>query len=130
MSSVKRNVELPTEAVDAILREVQKGRLPDAEKFTQTYHLPPSTASVDNLVRFCKNRHGDTPFLVAARYGQMDLLKKFHEELSVPLYERNMDGKTALHEAAQHGQVSSAHYLIEAGMDVDCIKRADWSVGH
>ena len=126
---MKKQLVIPTAAVDAVLREIQKGRLPDVEKFSQTYHLPPFIL-VDNLVGSCKNRHGDTPFLVAARHGQVELLKMLHKEISVPLYERNMDGKTALHEAAQHGQVSSAHYLIEAGIDVDCFKRADWLVGH
>ena len=129
MSSMKEQLVVPPEAVDAVLREIQKGRLPDVEKFSQTYHFPPST-SVDNLVRSCKNRHGDTPFLIAARHGQVELLKTLHDKIAVPLYERNMDGKTALHEAAQHGQVSSAHYLIEAGIDVDCLKRADWLVDH
>lgn len=129
MSSMKKQLVIPTAAVDAVLREIQKGKLPDVEKFSQTYHLPPSI-SLNNLVGSCKNRHGDTPFLVAARHGQVELLKTLREEISVPLYERNTDGKTALHEAAQHGQVSSAHYLIEAGIDVDCLKRADWSVGY
>ena len=118
----------PTEAVNALLREIQHGNFPDMEKFSQTYHLPPST-SVDSLAT-CSNRYGDTPFLVAARHGQVDLLMKLHDEFDVPVHHSNADGKNALHEAAQHGQVDSSHYLIRAGAHVDSLKRADWSVSH
>lgn len=126
MTSRKRKQALPIEAVNAFLREVQQGNLPDVGKFSQTYHLPPSV-SLESLVT-CSNRHGDTPFLVAARHGQVELLKKLHDEFGIPIHHSNDDGKNALHEAAQHGQVDSAHFLIGAGLPVDCIKRADWSV--
>ena len=126
MSSRKRKQALPTVAVNALLREIQQGHLPDVERFSQTYRLPPST-SVESLVT-CSNRHGDTPFLVAARYGQVDLLKRLHDDYGIPVHHSNDDGKNALHEAAQHGQVDSAHFLIGAGLNVDCLKRADWSV--
>ena len=126
MTTRKVKQALPTEAVNAFLREIQQGNLPEVEKLRQTYHLPPST-SMDDLVT-CTNRHGDTPFLVAARHGQVDLLRKLHGEFGIPCHHSNLDGKNALHESAQHGQVGSAHFLIESGVPVDCLKRADWSV--
>ena len=127
MSSSRKNKQaLPTEAVNALLREVQQGNLPDVEKFSQTYCLPPSTSS-ESLVT-CTNRHGDTPFLVAARHGQVELLRRLHNDYGIPVHHSNADGKNALHEAAQHGQVDSAHYLVAAGAHVDSLKRADWLV--
>ena len=126
MSSRKNKQALPTEAVNAILREVQQGNFPDVEKFRQTYRLPPST-SAESLIT-CINRHGDTPFLVAARHGQVELLRRLHHDYGIPIHHSNSDGKNALHEAAQHGQVDSAHYLIATGAHVDALKRADWSV--
>ena len=126
MSSRKNKQSLPTEAVNAVLREIQQGKFPDVEKFCQTYRLPPSTLA-ESLVT-CTNCHGDTPFLVAARHGQVELLRRLHNDYSVPVHHSNTDGKNALHEAAQHGQVNSAHFLIAAGAHVDALKRADWSV--
>ena len=126
MSSKKSKQALPTEAVNALLRGIQYGSFPDLEKFRQTYRLPPSI-SVESLVT-CTNCHGDTPFLVAARYGQVEMLKRLHHNYVIPVHHSNTDGKNALHEAAQYGQVDSAHYLISAGANVDSLKRADWSV--
>lgn len=126
MSAELLKQALPTEAVNAFLREIQQGKLPEVGKFSLTHHLPPST-TLDDLVT-CSNRHGDTPFLVAARNGQVDLLRRLRDDFGVPIHHSNLDGKNALHEAAQHGQVDSAHFLIEAGVHVDCLKRADWLV--
>lgn len=126
MSSRKNKEALPTEAVNALLREIQQGIFPDVEKFRQTYRLPPSTTT-ESLVT-CTNRHGDTPFLVAARHGQVELLRRLHHDYSIPIHHSNTDGKSALHEAAQHGQIDSAHFLIAAGAHVDALKKADWSV--
>lgn len=126
MSSRRNKQSLPTEAVNALLREIQQGNFPDVEKFRQTYRLPPST-SAESLVT-CTNCHGDTPFLVAARYGQVELLRRLHNDYDIPVHHSNTDGKNALHEAAQYGQVNSAHFLIAAGARVDTLKRADWSV--
>ena len=39
----------------------------------------------------------------------------------------NLDGKTALHEAAQHGQLKAIKLLLDAGCRVDSLKRSDWS---
>ena len=76
----------------------------------------------------CANKHGDTPFLIAARHGHWELLRKLFAEHGVSLEHTNTDGKGALHEAAQNGHTSCANFLIQAGACVDCLKRADWSV--
>ena len=120
-----KKLQLPPELVNFFLREVQQGTLPDATKLSQHHSFQGSTR---DLV-MCTNKHGDTPFLVAARHGHWELLKTLFGEYGVHLEHTNTDGKTALHEAAQNGHTSCANYLLQAGACVDCLKKADWSVG-
>lgn len=110
---------------NAFLRQVQQGELPDLEGFSQ---LHGSGAGHYRDLLVCSNRHGDTPLLVAARHGHVDVLKKLIETFRIPVEHTNKDGKTALHEAAQNGQVAAINYLIKTGARVDCLKRADWLV--
>lgn len=56
----------------------------------------------------------------------MSLLEVLHKEHGVSLEQRNSDGKTALHEAAQSGQEECIQYLAREGAVVDALKRADW----
>jgi len=121
----------PLQLVNAFLRQIQKGRLPDCQeiellcKNVSSEALPcPSFESVINTV----NKKGDSAFLVAARHGHVDLLRILHIDHGVPLEHSNSDGKTALHEAAQGGQTGSVEYLVGEGADVDALKRADWCV--
>ena len=113
--------------MNSFLREIQQGNIPDVPKLSENHHIPFSP-SLEDMLMTATNRHGDTPLLVAARCGQLQLLKQFHVDYGVPLSQSNSDGKTALHEAAQSGQVECVRYLIQAGASVDCIKRADWLV--
>ena len=41
--------------------------------------------------------------------------------------QRNLEFKTALHEAAQFGQSEAVRLLLRAGAQVDSLKRADWT---
>ena len=118
--------------VNAFLREIQRGTLPDVLHL-QRQHAPstPSTSSPAHFFSLqaflgSSNRHGDTAFLVAAREGHVALLEVLHGEHGVPLEQRNADGKTALHEAAQSGQISAIRYLLTQGAVLDALKRADW----
>ena len=120
-----KKLQLLPELVNFFLREVQQGTLSDATKLSQHFNFQ---GSIRDLI-MCTNKHGDTPFLMAARHGHCRLLQTLFEEYGVPLEHTNTDGKTALHEAAQNGHTSCANYLIQAGACVDCLKRADWSVG-
>ena len=115
---------LSPQVVNSFLREVQEGNLPDLAGFLQS-HSSPGTPG-DLLM--CVNKHGDTPLLVAARHGHLDLLRRLLEDYKVPLEHTNTDGKTALHEVAQNGHVECADYLVQSGARVDCLKRADWLV--
>ena len=119
-----KELQIPPELVSFFLREIQQGTLPDATKLSQFYHFQGSTG---DLI-MCANKHGDTPFLIAARHGHWELLRKLFAEYGVSLEHTNTDGKSALHEAAQNGHTSCANFLIQAGACVDCLKRADWSV--
>ena len=41
--------------------------------------------------------------------------------------QRNLEFKTALHEAAQTGHHEAVRLLLESGAEVDSLKRADWT---
>lgn len=113
--------------VKGFLREIQQGRLPD---ITHMQRLHPcstdhSPLTLDALLN-SSNKHGDTPFLVAARAGHASLLETMYRQHGVSLEHRNADGKTALHEAAQNGRDQCIEYLVRQGAKVDALKRADW----
>ena len=115
-----RKEGLPPELVNAVLRAVQNGALPAVSSLAQSYQIQQAD------ILMCSNKHGDTPFLVAARHGHVSLLREMHVHHGVSLQHTNSDGKTALHEAAQNGQIEAIGYLVEGGSDVDSLKRADW----
>lgn len=120
----------PLPLMDAFLREVQQGRIPDVTLLQAHHHsCPPSPRPPWDLRAFLtgSNKHGDTPFLVAARAGHVTLLEVLHRQHSVPLEQRNADGKTALHEAAQNGRDWCIQFLAGQGVVVDALKRADWT---
>lgn len=111
--------------VNAFLREIQQGRLPDVTQIQR--HSNPAPLPLDAFLT-CSNRHGDTPFLVAAREGHVTLLEVLHRQYGMPLEHQNVDGKTAMHEAAQSGQGRCIAFLVSQGAKVDALKRADWWV--
>lgn len=118
----------PPHLVRAFLREVQNGVLPDPRELCERLKIPPNsgrTLEICSLV-MCTNKNGDTPLLTAARYGQLRVLETLHEEYGVPLEHTNVDGKTALHEAAQGGHLECVNFLIRVGANVDSLKKADW----
>ena len=122
--------KVPPELVQAYLRAVQHGGLPDPRELCERLHVqrgsgpPVQTADLVMIT----NSHGDTPFLTAARHGHVELLRRLHTEFGTPLEHTNTDGKTALHEAAQGGHVECVRYLVKSGAHVDSLKRADWFV--
>ena len=113
-----------TEAISGFLKEIQHGNLPDMNTLVGKYGLKSFPNFEDLLV--CSNRHGDTPLLLAAKHGYIDILRTIYENFSVSLEHCNIDGKRALHEAAQNGRTECVQYLIEAGSSVDPLKKADW----
>lgn len=119
----------PAALVNAFLREIQQGHLPDVPHLLGLHPCSPNQPplTLDALLN-SSNKHGDTPFLVAARAGHTSLLEEMHRQHGVPLEHGNFDGKTALHEAAQNGQDQSIQYLVRRGAKVDPLKKADWWV--
>lgn len=123
------NISLSSTLVNAFLREIQQGHLPDVVHLQRLHPscADPSPLSLEPFLT-CSNKHGDTALLVAAREGHVALLDVLHRQHGVPLGHRNSDGKTALHEAAQSGQERCIEYLVREGAMVDALKRADWWV--
>ena len=121
--------ELPAVFVRAFLREIQRGVFPDPRELCARLRLGPPTMETvvaTNGLAMCANKHGDTALLTAARCGQLQLLRTLLAEHGVPLEHTNVDGKTALHEAAQGGHVECVRFLVGSGAQVDSLKKADW----
>ena len=106
-----------------ILKCVQNGDISALKRIIDTCNEELDAPSV------CSTKSGDTVAIFAARYGRLDILRYVYTSAGVSLLERaNVDGKRALHEAAQHGHLSCVKFLLSCGVDVDSLKRADWYV--
>jgi ankyrin repeat protein len=65
---------------------------------------------------------GETPFWCCAKCGPIKLLKMLVEQGANPNISRITDGATALHMAAQNGNIDICRYLVEeCGLDVNAI---------
>ena len=71
-------------------------------------------------------RSGDSLLHVAVHHGHLHVLEWLHEIHGFDLEQVNMEGKRALHEAAQAGQLSCLQYLLQKHVTIDALKRADW----
>ena len=74
-------------------------------------------------------RSGDSLMHILARLGRTCilnlLLKRYDKNLN--LEPTNLEGKRPLHEAAQFGKYDIVAILLKNGVQVDPIKRADWT---
>ena len=100
------------------LRVVQRGDLSEIQK----------QVSKDRTLLYSSNKLGDSPLLVAARHGHAHILEFLADECQISLSQTNADGKSALHEAACTEQPACIRYLLTKNVDIDPLKRADWSV--
>ena len=79
-------------------------------------------------------KSGDTVSIVAARFGQVAILHYLTSVIEDPdqrklvLEQTNRNGKRPIHEAAQNGQLECLQFLIDQGVDVNCMKQQDWWV--
>ena len=73
-------------------------------------------------------RSGDTILHFVVRHGHLDILRWLTETQGADLEQANLDAKRSLHEAAQISQIPCLKYLLEKGVTVDPLKRADWLV--
>ncbi|XP_025155021.1 ankyrin repeat domain-containing protein 16 isoform X2 [Harpegnathos saltator] len=97
-----------------------------------------SVAAARRLERYgihdwCDFRHsdsGDTALHVAARAGNMNVVKYLCEQFDMQAFKidvTNKDMKRPSHEAAQFVQEDVLKYLLENGASVDALKRGDWT---
>lgn len=78
-------------------------------------------------INFVYKKSGDTPLILASRYGHASLVSFLIDNGGI-IEHRNNDGKTALHDAAQGGHLECVNVLLQSKAQVDVLKRADWYV--
>lgn len=86
--------------------------------------------SSQDILSYINQKHkksGDNAAIMAARFGRLDVLEILHRN-GMDFEQRNDDGKRALHEAAYNSHLDCVKFLIGVGVDIDCLKRADWYV--
>ena len=84
-----------------------------------------SKHSKTSLMNYSHSKSGDTLIHILCRIGQTQILSILSDQ-GFALEVENFDGKTPLHDAAQAGQYDCVRFLLETGVKVDALKRADW----
>jgi ankyrin repeat protein len=71
--------------------------------------------------------HGSTPFCLASCHGQLDVVKFLLEkDYALNLELRNLDGQTALYQAACRGNLE-VEFLVTNGANVDAVNNKGFS---
>ena len=91
--------------------------------FKELCNIDDATTTIINYVY---KKSGDSPLLLAARYGHKDLLE-FLLRNGVDMEHKNLDGKRALHEACFSGCLKCVEILLEQNVVVDPLKHGDWT---
>ncbi|KAG5889546.1 hypothetical protein JTB14_024954 [Gonioctena quinquepunctata] len=74
------------------------------------------------------NKTGDTILHCSARLGHTNIIHYLLSNFIPNAVDcKNLDDKTALHEAAQFSQFECCKILLEYGANVNALKRADWT---
>ena len=102
-----------------ISRAIQTGNLDYFLNCLKSEH------SKTSLMNYSHAKSGDTLVHIVSRMGQTQILSVLWEH-GFALEVDNFDGKRPLHEAAQSGHYDCVRFLLEAGVKVDALKRADW----
>lgn len=103
-----------------VLQAAQTGDIEAVKKAVIEYD------SEHREISMCRNKAGDTPMLLAARHGHLELLKYLHKDVGLSIEQANFDHKRSLHEAAGASQLSCMQYLLRNNAEVNSLKRADW----
>lgn len=112
-------IEKDTYSQTPCLKFAVEGNLDEMRKLVN------SASEKKDILNFVHKNSGDTPLILAARFGHEHVVS-FLLENGSNIELRNIDGKTALHDAAQHGNLQCLEVLLESGAMVDALKRADW----
>ena len=92
--------------------------------------LKANGGGVEAVTSLCNPKTGDNVLHALCRYGGRPDMFEFIVDLcgdGAILGLGNFDGKTPLHEAAQCKNEPVVAYLLERGVEVDALKRADWT---
>lgn len=100
-------------------------RLVQANKREEFISMIDSNTHGEAILNCVHMKSGDTPIVVAARHGHLDLIKSLLLR-GVDIEQRNKDLKRALHEAAAGSHLHCVKFLLSQSAEVDCLKRADW----
>lgn len=105
---------------DNLRKRAQKGNCINFVKYIEETYTGLSILSTFNPTS------GDTLLLHSVRNGDLELLQWLHEHAHLQLERTNFEGKAAIHEAAQFGELECLRYLIRNGVSINPLKRADW----
>ncbi|GAB6029922.1 Ankyrin repeat domain-containing protein 16 [Chamberlinius hualienensis] len=111
-----------------LLEIVRCGDVDNLNKYINVH----KTQCIGRLCNWCNNNYhcksGDSLAHIAARCGHVNILSCLKKELAYYNFEQaNFDGKRPIHEAAQSGHAECLRYLISLNVDINCLKKADWT---
>ena len=101
------------------LKLIQDGKITDFMDLLNSCEDPRSVMNSKH------RKSGDNTAIVASRFGRLHVLEILHRN-GMDFEQWNDDGKRALHEAAYGSHLDCVKFLIDLGVEVDCLKRADW----
>ena len=115
------------ENIKSLLTLANSGDLTNLSIKLDDYLTMTTNARVHDIVHL---KSGDGLIHILARCGHVDCLNFLLTKTKVFVDQRNLEDKTALHEAAQFGQDKAVEILLQHGGQVDSLKRADWTPPH
>eukprot|EP00092_Neocalanus_flemingeri_P015085 GFUD01016296.1.p1 GENE.GFUD01016296.1~~GFUD01016296.1.p1 ORF type:complete len:368 (+),score=151.48 GFUD01016296.1:51-1154(+) len=112
------------EEIKSLLSLANSGNLAKLTVKLADYLAQSPDARVQDIVH---HKSGDGLVHILARCGHQDCLTFLLTNTRVFVDQRNLEDKTALHEAAQFGQEKAVEILLQQGAQVNSLKRADWT---